>query len=349
MIRRLFSNPLFRRAILPLAPLSRKIFDEPMTLFFHGVTEKIIDSDIQGVHLDIKTFEAVIHFLRKHFLIIGVDEYVEAVKNGTELPSNAAMLQFDDGYANNLYTVQPFLKALDVPFSVYLSTRHVSENFRFPTYLARVALKYTEYKDFRIHGVGQEVSNYDNNDWEKLYFSHVKEYLKTACLEDVQKMVDDLQNLLKPHVWEEKNDLFSSDQPLSWEEAKLLSERGAVVGAHCHDHCILHAGQPEQEVIKQITLSKSLIEEQLGKCEHFVYPNGSARDVSPFAVKQLAKAGYDSAFTAIPGICRPDMNRYLLPRLCVTKAVCDNIATETSFMFINNLSLQKWQRVFGPS
>jgi len=349
MIQKIISNHWFKSAVRPLAPIGRKICSGPIILFFHGVTEQIIDRDVQSVHLEIKLFEETIHFLRKHYTIIGVNEYIEALKNSIEIPSNAMILQFDDGYANNLYTVHPLLHAYGIPFSVFLSTRHISEDIRFPTYLARVALKYTRKKDFNIHGVGIKIDGYSQKNWKKLYYGHIKEYLKAACLDDVHKMIADLQQLLEPNEWEEKNTIFSSDRPLSWDEAKKLSDLGVVIGAHCHDHCLLHERQPKLEVVKQISLSKSLIEEHLGKCNYFVYPNGSARDISGFAVQQLLDSGYDAAFSAIPGVCRPLMNRYILPRLCVTESVCNHIVTETSFMFLHNQNIQKWQKSFDSS
>ena len=115
--------------------------------------KKIVDPRIQTLHLELAAFEKQIGYLRKHFDIVSIDDLCDGVTGGKKLPPSMVVLTFDDGYRNNLDVVAPYLASLGVPFSVFVSTRHIDEGLRFPTYYLRTSVLNTRER----HGPGPRV------------------------------------------------------------------------------------------------------------------------------------------------------------------------------------------------
>jgi peptidoglycan/xylan/chitin deacetylase (PgdA/CDA1 family) len=60
--------------------------------------------------LDTAAFRGQLRYLQRNHTIIGAEELVGAVTAGTSLPTNAALLTFDDGYSDHFTTVFPILE-----------------------------------------------------------------------------------------------------------------------------------------------------------------------------------------------------------------------------------------------
>lgn len=58
-------------------------------------------------------------YIRKHYRIIGLQDYLEAVHSGKRLPKKAVILTFDDGHVGN-YQLLPILRQLQIPITIFL-------------------------------------------------------------------------------------------------------------------------------------------------------------------------------------------------------------------------------------
>ncbi len=292
---------------------ARPFWQGPMILFFHGVDTAITDSRVQMLHMPRDQFVRFMTSLRRRHRVIGVDELAACLESGTSPPRNAVVLTFDDGYVNNLTVVAPIMQSLGLPWSVYISTRHVEESPRFPSYIARAALYYTERAEASLPGFSEKISLRTPGERDRAY-GEVSVLLKTESLAGVEKLCLELQALMPADRWQELNHRFSSDQVMNWEQVRQLKEAGALIGAHCHDHAILHQAQGEDEVRRQVTLSQSLIARQVGECRHFVFPNGKPSDICPAALDAVRQAGFRTGMTTVPGFITPSAAPLLLPR-----------------------------------
>ncbi len=59
--------------------------------------------------LDVAGFRRQLDHLESEFSIVRMEDVIATVQGGAELPDNAAMLTFDDGYAEHFHTVFPIL------------------------------------------------------------------------------------------------------------------------------------------------------------------------------------------------------------------------------------------------
>ena len=292
---------------------ARPLWQSPMILFFHGVDTGITDPRVQMLHMPRDRFVRLMTSLRRHHSVIGVDELADCLESGSPPPRNAVVLTFDDGYLNNLTVAAPIMQSLGLPWSVYVSTRHIDESLRFPSYIARAALYYTEKTEASLPGFSEKLSLRTEADRDAAY-GGVSFLLKTSPLVGVEKLCVELQSLMPEDRWQELNHRFSSDQVMNWDQVRQLSQAGARIGAHCHDHAILHQAQGEGEVRRQVTLSQSLIARHVGECRHFVFPNGKPNDICPAALDAVRQAGFRTGMTTVPGFVTPSAAPLLLPR-----------------------------------
>lgn len=69
-------------------------------------------------------------YLKRHYNIIGLQDYLKAVRQGTKLPRKALVITFDDGHASN-YAMLPALKKLNVPTTIFLCSEIVGTQRHF--------------------------------------------------------------------------------------------------------------------------------------------------------------------------------------------------------------------------
>lgn len=58
-------------------------------------------------------------YLKKHYHLISLKDYLNAVQSGHHLPKKAAVITIDDGHAGN-YLLLPTIKKLQIPVSIFL-------------------------------------------------------------------------------------------------------------------------------------------------------------------------------------------------------------------------------------
>ena len=69
-------------------------------------------------------------FIKKHYNIIGLQDYLDAVNTGKRLPKKAVIITFDDGHASN-YTLLPIIKEYQIPITIFLCSDIVGTHRHF--------------------------------------------------------------------------------------------------------------------------------------------------------------------------------------------------------------------------
>lgn len=313
-------------------------------LYGHGVTPTLTDRAVQSLHMDAAVFEHLIRTLKRSFVFVRLDE----LSHEADLPNNAVCLTFDDGYRNNLTIAAPILYALDVPFAVYVSTSHIDSGSRFPTYVAKVALRYTEERSVHLPGLAHALALPGRERWREAY-AVVVTLLKTSPQEHVVRLVEALRALLPDERWIELDARFDSDSPMSWAEARELQARGVDIGGHCHDHAILHTGQSEIEIDRQVVTCRRRLLENGFVARHFAFPNGQRADISRAALRSVQAAGFVTSTTTVPACVVDSRSLHLLPRIAIRDTaeatMCHMLAAR-----VQSTSFRRWQdQVLHPT
>ncbi len=309
-----------RRAALMTSRISgvqrlfRRRSQGPTVLFYHGVEERISDPIVQGMQFPLGLFEKQMRFLRREREVISIDELSYLIDCGKPLDPRCVVLTFDDGYMNNFRIVGPMLNAWGLPFTIFVSTRHISDGRRFPMYYIRAALMYTEAPEAHLPSL-QRSFKLLNRRARLEAITTITHAAKTRPLHVVEQIVAECIGLLPAERWAELDAVFESERPMSWAEVVRTTAMGATIGSHTHDHCILHSSQSAADIRQQVHTSKSEIEKHIGMCRYFAYPNGSADDVSGEAHGAVQSEQFHMAFSTILGEITHDCDRFLAPRI----------------------------------
>ena len=288
----------------------------PLVLYWHGVEEQISNPNVQALHTPLHAFEKQVQYLRSAFEIVSLDYLYDCLVNHHRLDPAQIAITLDDGYRNNLKMVAPILSAYSLPFAVFVCSNLTNERRRLPAYYLRAAIWAANKQKLRVPCLQTEFGLLNETE-RRTAFEVIGNTLRSAPLESVLEIVSNLQEQIAPDRWLELNDVFSSDELLTWEETKELHSRGATIASHSHDHCVLHDRQTGTNILTQLTVSQEMIEQHIGPCKYFAFPHGTMRDIGDAAYQSLKRSAYLMAFAGIGGPLARTIDRYLTPRLGV--------------------------------
>jgi len=295
--------------------LAIKFKSGPSVLTYHGVTkDKVCDPFVQGLQMQFSLFRKQIHYLKKYYDIISPEELEYLLQKQKKIKSNQILITFDDGYKNNASTVAPFLHSLNIPFCVFVSTKHIEEESFFPAFLIRLITTYTDKNAIDLPAITFKSPISDSED-RKRVASEIVTKLKRNPINIAKKIQGEILNCISPDLLESLLVKFSADKPMSWKDVQNVVKYGAVIGSHCSEHVILNQLSTRDEIKKQIRESVSMLKEKDINVKYFAYPNGNAKDICKEAIEELKLAKIKLAFTTIGGEICSNTNPYLIPRV----------------------------------
>lgn len=259
--------------------------------------------------VSLETFREQLKMLKKSYQVISIEEFMYLRANSdynTNKPY--AIINFDDGWADNYLFALEELKKMSLPAIIYLSSGFIGTNKIFwPEELSEILLNIqseyvTKERRQRIKEV-VDINMYTSiiRVIEEVDYIRKREILNRIILylkEYSIERINMLKNILKFN-WclDAKRPFF--ERLLTWEEIRELGKNNISFGSHTHSHVIL-TKVPLIKADEEIRKSKAIIENELG-CEicDFSYPNGSYNDR---IINLVKKAGYRSAVSGINGL-----------------------------------------------
>lgn len=303
-----------------------------LTAFYmHGLVRRHEDERVQRLHITVDEFRATMMALRSWVTFVSVEEALRLREMGANRKP-VAVLTCDDGYVDNHDLLMPVTRELGIPLAVFVSTNHIETGARFPTYLTRCFAYYAPAGDYVFPGLGGPLSIREvegaraaaSDRLGRAIYELKQDGVRELCAALIEAMGSDRQA--------ELDQRFASDRPMTWAQVRGLHDAGVEIGAHAHDHAILHRGQPQVEIEHQVLTSKTLIEDKIGRCRYFAYPVGNVAHIGPKALEAVRNAGFDAAFSAIAGTLSASRDDHLLPRVMLHR---DSRADAFNFPFVN--------------
>jgi|694.fasta_scaffold50825_4 peptidoglycan/xylan/chitin deacetylase (PgdA/CDA1 family) len=143
----------------------------------------------------------------------------------------------------------------------------------------------------------------------KAIFFVIPEFVNSASNEKQEQFI---YNQLYPGV---KNRRVPAHlRSMSWEQIKLLSSQGHVIGSHSMSHKNLSQVAREDELRHEIIDSGRVIESFIGKkVEHFAFPFGNLSSLSWSALK-IASTNYEYVYSGMRGSNHLQTKRFVLRR-----------------------------------
>lgn len=272
-------------------------------LIFHRVLPKH-DPLMPGVP-DAAEFEERMRWLTSGFRVMPLIEAVRRLRDGS-LPSNAAAITFDDGYADNAAIVAPMLARLRLTATFFIATGFLDGGRMWnDTVIESIRMYPDGVLDLEALGCGI---------W--------------PCSDVASRVaaIDGLLNALKylpQAVRQSKVDAIAhavglparSNLMMTRQEVREVRRYGMSIGAHTVSHPILTTLGPEA-ARAEIAESRLDLEETLGeRIKLFAYPNGKPiRDYDASHAAMVKSLGFDAAVSTAWGISQRDSDPYQLAR-----------------------------------
>ena len=202
------------------------------------------------------------HLLKHHHLVRMEDVIAATLDPSHDLPPNATLLTFDDGYVDHFHTVFPLLDRLGLQGSFYVPARPIVERrvldvnkIHFllaaapdPRVVVRAMEAHVEAgreeHDLATIGHYRDVFSHANR-WDTADVIYVKRMLQRGLPQPLRATIADA--LFREFVSDEEA-TFAEELYVSMEQLRCMLRHGMHIGAHGYDHVWLDAlGPMEQE------------------------------------------------------------------------------------------------------
>jgi len=280
---------------------------------YHGVVERFQDETLERNHHALDVFSFQMAYLRR-FRVLAIEELLEALDRPEALQKSAAVVTFDDGFANN-FLVAEIMARFRLPWTLFVPVGEIGEDR---------ALWLDEFSMLVLHGEARALEvlgakwPLTTREEREETFRVVRPRLKDLPAAEKNRVMNSIRSQFPRDESRRLLARFPSLRMLSWTELEELAG-GVAIGSHGVYHDVHHAEQPGEERRRELVESKRELETRLGRpCRAFAYPNGTFIPESP---AEVASAGYEAALTTESGPVDASTSRYLLPRVSSPKSM----------------------------
>ena len=301
------SLELSRTSPLPLLNFHRAQAPRFLILCYHGIGESgnpLIPSPSSD------QFDAQMHFLRDNYRVLSLEDLFRELSDPSSLEPGVA-ITFDDGYRSTYTQAFPILKKYQLPATIYLIADPVETGQ--VAWYDRVfsAMAYAPPEEFQVDLEGP---------WR---FRLLSEESRLRSALEIVAFLRGLPNSIREEYCARLEKTFclpqdaTSGKVLNWAEIRVMQKSGVTFGSHTMSHPVV-SQLSNAELERELLDSKRYLEEKLGSpVRDFAYPFGKASDCGLTTTALLAKYGYRSAVTTLPGMNTPRVNRFELRRIQV--------------------------------
>jgi len=270
--------------------IRKRLANQAAIIMYHRVGP-ITNDDCYLPPITIDAFREEIEYLHKNYTIISIDTLISKM-NSRQMPKNAVVITFDDGYKDNYTYAYPILEKYGIPATIYLATGGMDTGNLFWFDQLSYLIKNTSAKEINIDGLGR----YDLTSEQSrcLVARHICETLKKKSENEKLALIEKMKDCCQVRI---PNDI-GFRYYLTWKEIKEMELIN--FGAHTVTHPIL-TRMPLESAKHEIVKSKLEIEEKTGKkITSFSYPNGQIGDMNAQIIDCVKEAGFNSAVSFYP-------------------------------------------------
>lgn len=239
--------------------------------------------------LDVELFRKQIDFFKNTFSVVTMEEVIEASKGRNNLPDNAVLLTFDDGYVDNYTFAMPILEGAGLQGSFFIPGKTFATHQLLDVNKIHYTLACANTDELlsalleRMNYYRGTEFDYPTNDelfaeyavpnrFDSKEVIFIKRILQTALPEEVRNKIS--------------SDLFAkfvgvSEQQLSYElymtedQIRTMKRHGMYIGIHGYDHYWL-GNLSEEQMKKDVSQCLEVMDEFIDR-EQWVmcYPYGN--------------------------------------------------------------------------
>lgn len=297
---------LIKRAVFEPAIFMRRRFDggRATVLFYHR-----FPADYAAV------FRRQCAYLARRCHVISMSDLAARLRERRPLPPHTVVLTIDDAHRDFYTCAFPILREFGFPAIVYVPT----------AFLDGAWLWFDRYQYIFQHSPLEHAECRGLPPLPDAPIDLSSPGARTAAFEQIcvrgqwldapqrDRLGDSLAELLQVSVPEVPTEEFA---PMTWDQLRGMARQGIEFGGHTVNHPILQTLSTEQALEAEILGGKLRLEEEMQTAvAHFAYPSGRTEEVPPGAKEVVARAGFQTATTTLPGRAGPDDDPLWLPRI----------------------------------
>lgn len=214
--------------------------------------------DIKGLNQPL--FRQQIEFMKNNFNVVTMEQVMDAVEGKAELPENALLLTFDDGYIDNYTFALPVLEEFGVQGSFFIPGKTFATHQLLDVNKIHYMLAAADINKLVVD-VKQQMDYYRGNEYdfaptEELFNEYavanrfdnketifVKRMLQTVLPERLRNTIS--SNLFEKYVGVTEEQL-AYELYMTEEQVRTMKRHGMFIGLHGYDHYWLGNLEPEQ-------------------------------------------------------------------------------------------------------
>ncbi len=292
-----FSSP-FLKSILSIVAKGKLSI-----LIYHRVHAHI--DPIFPAEVDAKQFSLQLDWIKSLFNVIPLDEAIDALRED-KLPSRAAAITFDDGYADNIDIALPILKERALSATFFVCTGYLDGGRMWnDTIIESVRRALGTNLDLTAFSLGKHNIS-DVKERRSTILNLIKQ-LKYLPVETRQEKVDQIKEVI--------GQTLPDNLMLRSEQVREMYVAGMGIGAHTVTHPIL-ARVDQNRAYQEIKEGRERLQAILGKpVSLFAYPNGKpGEDYLPEHVNIAKGLGFKAAVSTAWGASSKTGDMFQLPR-----------------------------------
>ncbi|MFK7965002.1 MAG: polysaccharide deacetylase family protein [Burkholderiaceae bacterium] len=273
------------------------------TFIFHRVLDE--PDDLLTGEPDRQHFGALLDWISEQYQVLDPVQACERLV-ASSLPERAAVITFDDGYADNYQNALPLLSERRLKACFFVATGFTAGGAMFNDRVIG-AIGGTSVSSAHFPWLVGEPLSLEGPVQKRQAVGRVLGAIKARPLDERDQCVEALVTSLGADA---KQALMMTE-----EQIRGLAKAGMTVGGHTRHHPILKAISPEDSVI-EIEQGRQDLTDMLGDAPVlFAYPNGApGRDFDTSHMQIVSKAGYQFAFSTHKGAATSMTDRFAIPR-----------------------------------
>ncbi len=217
--------------------------------------------------LDIKLFRRQLDFFKQKFNVVNMEDVINAAYGGRDLPENALLLTFDDGYIDNFTVAFPILMEMGIQGSFFVPGKIMTENVLLDVNKIHFILANSRTEDLvkDLEKMIKEASANDQAlpDYETLYETYAMagrydDKNTVFCKRVLQTgLPEKLRNKMASRLFEKyvavPEAVIARELYMNQDQIRLMRYSGMFFGVHGYDHYWL-TSLPSEQMQKDIDL-----------------------------------------------------------------------------------------------
>lgn len=282
--------------------------------------------EIKG--LDIKLFKGQLEYILKHYSVVTMEELIYTIETNKDLPENALLLTFDDGYIDHYLNVFPILKEKGIQGTFFSPVKAISKHEVLDVNKIHFILASVENKEILIDEIFNLMDKYrdcyrlkDNEYYYEKYAIRnrfdtkevvfIKRILQSGLPKELR---NNICNYLFAKYVSENESAFSRELYMNIDQLRCMRQSDMFIGVHGYEHYWLSSLDKDQQ-INEIELSMKFLEKIGVSTDRWAmcYPYG---DYNETLLEVIKDRGCAIGFTTKVAVANIEKdNCLILPRL----------------------------------